>query len=80
MQIEKNKKIQGKQFVRSETLGIPLDTPDGDTRELLFKSDDPEFLYIYEIIQDEKLNFLGSIDTTNFLALCRRALEFWEKE
>jgi hypothetical protein len=79
MQIQKKKDRQ-EGFIRIESLGIPLDREDGSTQQLIFQSEEPDYLLVYVVHDNDRLIFVGSVSMRDFLGLCRRGLELWESE
>ena len=63
------------QIRRCESLSIYAVDESGEDKKITFESEDEENITLYV-----GLKSVGLLDMENFLALCRRALELWEKE
>jgi len=70
-----------KTYARTETLGVPIGVEDGSQETLEFSSADPLTIIVRIVSEDgETIKYVGIVDFADFLDLCRRALEIWEKE
>ena len=69
------------QIYRIETLGTGLSCEDGSLKEILFKTENDEFVYIYVFDPStDKTEYVGAMSMANFLSLSHRSLELWDQE
>ena len=69
------------QIYRIETLGTNLSCEDGSEKEILFKTEDDEFVYVYIFDPStDKTEYIGAISMADFLSLSERSLELWNQK
>ena len=68
------------EIYRIETLGTSLSCEDGSSKEILFRTEDDEFVHVYIFDPStDKTEYVGSMSMADFLSLSQRSLELWKQ-